>query len=440
MKKSTKHCLLRIAAWSLVAGLAGACVGGGTQFPTLSRAPLLPELSIPDPPEAPKPVADKSADLAKTAPAVDALAVRPLPEFRQLSLGLGVLDDGATATTPEAPGFVTSLMAAVASQGNAGAAVHGTTVQPGKAPSGGRLSEMGIQGIPNQMLRHLLSANISRVVDLSSVGRGVVVTIAQTGNTRGAAANQTVYWSGTFDRMAHVGKVSGADYVLYGELENATSRTVSQELRTRYVPVELEAYTTSLEAWRQSLKAQEKQVYERANPWMYEYQNAVDAYRASGRAFPPWHLPHDSSEMQAYHNAQALEQSMQSALSQLQGASANVPPIETLLEAAAEDTTSQPLLQVDMTLVFKLLEVSSGEIVWFAKVVHTDMAPADQSTTSEALLGQLFDEMLAAMFGQLLANSRPSPEQTAAASEDMTEQEQRRAARKARKERESATP
>jgi hypothetical protein len=242
--------------------------------------------------------------------------------------------------------------------------------------------------VSDLLISRLVKRGVSKIVDLSAAGRGVAVSIDQERSSQMPGGN--VRWTGMLDRMVFVGKVSNAEYILYGEIASMGTGTQLVELRFLYGKEEMARYAAAYAGWRQQTENRLA-----ANQYAYDnytskFNQAKGAYVKDGGKFPP---PADESGTPAAKHAgeyTAFSNSAASLIAADKRALAETPDPGTL----EEQSRAKKKVDVNLaylSMVLKLIDASSNEIVWMQTISKSDETLAG---CFDAVLDKVVDELL----------------------------------------------
>jgi hypothetical protein len=379
--------VVMVLVWTAGATVLGGC---GATFPSL-EAP--PQLSNPEgnPPRPPPSREQNVKDVLAFPIKSEVVSVRPLPNFAQHSIGLGAIDSARVGASDVSPASLLLGLANLLAKGKLGADV---TPIAQVTPRAGTSGETQISPkVSDLLISRLLKRGVSKIVDLSAAGRGVAVSIDQEKSSQMAAGKGTVRWTGMLDRMVFVGKVSEAEYVLYGEIASMGTGTQAIELRSSYSKEEMARYATVYALWRQQTENRLAMNQIAYDNYTSRFNQARDAYVKDGGKFPP---PADASGAVAAKRLAEYTAFAKSAGSMI--AADKRALSETPDPGALDDPSRANKRKVDvnfayLNMVLKLIDANSHEIVWMQTINKSDETLAG---CFDAVLDKVVDELLTA--------------------------------------------
>ena len=372
-----------VLAWATgVLLFSSAC---GATFPSVAGPPQLAKASV----EAPMPPAPKMQDVKEVltfAMRSDVVFVRPVPNFKERSLGLGAIEGAGGASPDMAPASSLLGLASLLTKGKLG--VDGMPTAP-RATSSRASEAIAPPGkLADMLISRLLKRGVSKIADLTAAGRGVSVTIDQDHAVSAAGAKGSVRWAGMLDKMVFVGRVSDADYILYGEIASAGSEVRPLVLGFSYDKVEMDRYNAAYIPWRQQTEQRLAANQRALSSYGAQFGQAKDAYLKDGGKFPP---PADEADKPAAVHWAEYSRFSKSA-TELNNADkqalAATPAPGTLVDQANTRKQNVEVKVATVSMVVKLIDASTKEIVWMQTLSKSD-------ETLPACYGAVLDKIVA---------------------------------------------
>jgi len=360
--------------------LLSAC--SAPQF-NLGRPPVLRVADI----VKPTPPAVRQEELKIGTPVLfKQIATRPMPNFNEVRLGLGEFekpgDGGAMALIKSALPAVAGLVLG----GESGGLLDTVMSAAGEMASQ-KVSEAGLgmpENLSDVLVPKLLAAGISKVVDLAQGNRVLVLMEEEVAGPSKSKA--TVRWASTMDQMIFVGKVSSADYLLYGRFETAAIQPEEHEVALFYDDQEMRTYTAKHTEFVGHSKEEVAKLEKVYLGYRRLYEREMKRYIGEGGEL----LQEDGKPNRAlqaekeYESFQARYRALRSALD---SGSAAVPSPEQLESGVLGKTEKRMVPVATVRLVVRLLDAATGEIVWWEKLSKKD-------ENFGAALEGVFDRML----------------------------------------------
>ena len=362
--------------------VSNICACASTQFklgspPTLTVADTFRPL----PPEAIK------EDVKIGTPVLfKQISTRPMPDFREVRLGLGEFDTGDDRGSVDFMKSALTVVGGMLSGGEGGGDLGSVMSAAGKMGAG-KMSEAGLQLPPNLsdvLVPKLLTAGISEVVDLAQ-GHRVLVLMEE--DVAGPSKSKaTVRWASTMDQMIFVGKVSSADYVIYGRFETAAIHPEEYDVPLYYDENEMQAYGVEYAEFTRRAKANVAKLDQTFTGYKDKYDREMQRYKSEGGK-----LLEDDGEpnraLQAKQEYKSFEASYWGHRTALDTDLAETPSPEKLGSEILGRTEKKRVLVATVRLVARLLEAATGEIVWWEKL-------SMKSENLGTALNGVFDRML----------------------------------------------
>jgi hypothetical protein len=385
--RKTNMSAASILPW--VAGLSFAC-GCGANFPVLGAPPQLLSASA-GPPVAPTPKMQDLKEVLTFAMKPEVVFVRPVPNFKEHSLGLGAIE-GASPAASEAGTMsplvgLASLLTKGVFGGNGLPAVTGTT-----APRGNE--EIMLSGkLADLLIAKFMKRGVSKLADLTAVGKGVTVTIEQERNASAAGGKGSVRWAGMLDKMVFVGKVSDADYILYGEIASAGTEVRPVVLGFSYNKADLDRYNAIYIPWRRQTEDRLAANQRALNAYTRQFAQVRDVYVKDGGKFPP---PADEADKPAAVHLAEFQKFAKSATELVaadkQALAATPEPNALVGDASARKQTIEVKV-ASLNMVVKLIDANTKEIVWMQSLSKSDET---MGACYDAVLDKIVTDLLAA--------------------------------------------
>jgi hypothetical protein len=210
-------------------------------------------------------------------------------------------------------------------------------------------------------------------------------------------------WQGTLDRMFFLGRVSRADYILFGRFVRASVDQRQQDVRFAYDPEALKSYKAEYAKWASELS----HVVDHAEQALNSYDNTFEQAKArfiteGGKV--GGEKPQPADEIVRSH--ELISNGARARVSEMKRALSSVPSPQDLEQALSQKATQETRPFANVDLFLKLLDVERGEVIWGARI--REGARTDDGTLDPALRPAL-DKVL----DLVLANSGSTTRQVA---------------------------
>lgn len=345
--------------------------------PRVSRLDLAP----------PKPPAAKEIVPQEEPMQVSTVQARPLPDFREKFIGLAELD--AESLTAQFAGISESYLS-----------------------------------------YQLLKRGITRFVELRS-GKNIQVVMEKSVETKPKADREQTRWQSTLDKMFMLGRVSRADYILYGSFVHINTGPQDQTTRYTFDDKQLDQYENAFQSWAGQIEARIKALEAERAGYEEKFEEARRKYIEDGGKFEDEKIklgeyktssnvgPSEQGDIEVeLSSADDAVAKLLASRSYQDAANREIERLRNTLEAA-----EKPAALVDATyakarttrkhqatadLWVKLIEVDTGEVVWGARVRKKAVGdePARVDRALYPVLGKTLDLLLANSGG--LAASAPA--------------------------------
>jgi len=363
-----------------------ALSGCGATFPSLETPPMLSNVSG-SPPVPPTPREQDVKEVLTFPTKSEVVSVRPLPNFKQHSIGLGTVDYAGAAASESNPVSSLLALASLLTKGKLGTEV--APASPASARAGTGAGTATPPRVTDSLISRLVKRGVSKIVDLSAAGRGVAVSIDQEKGSAGGKGS--VRWTGMLDKMVFVGKVSDAEYILYGEIASMDTGAQAVELRFSYSKEEMSRYAAAYAGWRQQTENRLAANEHAYDSYSAKFNQARDAYVKDGGKFPP---PADEAGKPAARHLGEYTTFSTSATSLIAAdkrALSGTPDPGTLEQQARAKKNKVDVNVASLSMVLKLIDASTNEIVWMQTISKSSETVAG---CFEAALDKVVDELL----------------------------------------------
>ena len=357
----------------------------GATFPSVAGPPQLAKASV----EAPMPPAPKMQDVKEVltfAMRSDVVFVRPVPNFKERSIGLGAIEGAGGVSSDMAPASSLLGLASLLTKGKLGG--DGMPTAPRATPSRGSEAFAPPGKLADMLISRLLRRGVSKIADLTAAGRGVAVTIDQEHAPGMAGGKGSVRWAGMLDKMVFVGKVSDADFVLYGEIASAGIENRPLVLGFSYDKVEMDRYNAAYIPWRQQTEQRLAANQRALNAYTAQFGQARDAYVKDGGKFPP---PADEADKPAATHWAEYSRFTKAATELINAdkrALSATPAPGSLVEQASTRKQNVEVKVASVSMVVKLIDASTKEVLWMQTLSKSD-------ETVAACYGAVLDKIVA---------------------------------------------
>jgi hypothetical protein len=299
------------------------------------------------------------------------ISTRPMPNFGEMRLGLGEFE---TPGGGGAMALIKSALPAVAGLvlGGDGGGLLDTVMNAAGEMASEKMTEAGLQmpqNLSDVLVPKLLAAGISKVVDLAQGNR--VLVLMEEEITGPSKSKATVRWASTMDQMIFVGKVSSADYVLYGRFETASIQPEEHEVPLFYDEAEMRAYRVKYAEFKRRSKEEVARLEQLFIDYKGQYDREMQRYKGEGGQL----LQEDGEPNRALQAEQGYEgfQARYWRHRKVLDAGLREVPSPEKLEGEAHGKTEKRMVPVaTIRLVARLLDAATGEIVWWEKLSKKD--------------------------------------------------------------------
>jgi hypothetical protein len=377
--------IVMVPVWTAGVAVLGGC---GATFPSLEAPPQLLNVSG----NPPQPPASREQDVKEVLvfpTKSEVVSARPPPNFKQHSIGLGAIDYASAEASESSPMSSLLGLTNLLTKGKLG--MEMAPVAQVSARAGTGAGNQIPPRVSDLLISRLVKRGVSRIVDLSAAGRGVAVSIDQEKGSSMAGGKGSTRWMGMLDKMVFVGKVSDAEYILYGEIASMGTVAQTVELRSSYAKEEMTRYAAIYAGWRQQTENRLATNVRTYDNYTSKYNQARDAYVKDGGKFPP--SADESNKPVATHLAEytAFSNSAATLIAADKRALSETPDPGMLEEQARAKKKKVDVNFASLSMVLKLIEANSNEIIWMQTISKSDETLAG---CFDAVLDKVVDELL----------------------------------------------